>query len=107
MLEDAGYEVIGEAPDGGSGIAAARELRPSLVLLDVQLPDCDGFEVARRLTNDPVVALRVVLTSSRDASDFRRTGLLFRRAWVCRQTRALGSGSGAALAQFLRVIRRP
>jgi DNA-binding NarL/FixJ family response regulator len=70
VLEDAGYEVIGEAPDGASGIAAARQLRPALVLLDVQLPDFDGFEVSRRLTLDPATAPAVVLTSSRDASDF-------------------------------------
>ena len=70
VLEDAGYEVIGEAPDGESGIAAARELQPSLVLLDVQPPDYDGFEVALRLANDPATAPAVVLTSSRDVSDF-------------------------------------
>ena len=70
VLEDAGYEVIGEAPDGTSGIAAARQLRPALVLLDVQLPDFDGFEVSRRLTLDPATAPAVVLTSSRDVSDF-------------------------------------
>ncbi len=68
-LEAEGFEVVGEAPDGESALSAARELRPALVLLDVQLPDLDGFEVARRLTaasDAPVV----VLTSSRDPADF-------------------------------------
>jgi DNA-binding NarL/FixJ family response regulator len=71
LLEAEGYEVVGEAENGVSALRAARELQPDLVLLDVQLPDVDGFEVASRLTasgngNAPAV----VLTSSRDANDF-------------------------------------
>ena len=49
--------------------AAAKELRPAIVLLDIQLPDVDGFEVALRLTRD-LEPPAVVLTSSHDASDF-------------------------------------
>ncbi|HUO71747.1 MAG TPA: response regulator transcription factor [Solirubrobacteraceae bacterium] len=69
ILEDAGYDVVGEAPDGKSALAAARVLRPAVVLLDVQLPDLDGFEIALQLTGeaDPPA---VVMTSSRDRSDF-------------------------------------
>ena len=69
LLEADGFEVVGEAGDGSSGLEAARELEPDVVLLDVQLPDLDGFEVADRLTwssNGPTV----VLVSSRDGSDF-------------------------------------
>jgi DNA-binding NarL/FixJ family response regulator len=69
LLELEGYEVVGEAPDGLSAVAEAMRLQPDLVLLDVNLPDIDGFEVASRITADadpPVV----VLTSSRDGSDF-------------------------------------
>ncbi len=69
VLEDAGYDVIGEAPDGASALAAAYELRPAIVLLDIYLPDIDGFEVALRLTSDADPPA-VVLTSSHDASDF-------------------------------------
>lgn len=69
VLEDAGYEVIGEAHDGRSALAAARALRPAVVLLDVHLPDLDGFEVALRLTGE-VDPPAVVLTSSRDGSEF-------------------------------------
>ncbi len=69
VLEDAGYEVVGEAPDGESGLAAARALRPAVVLLDVQLPDIDGFEVALQISRDDH-APAVVLTSSRDRGDF-------------------------------------
>jgi CheY-like chemotaxis protein len=49
LLEAAGYEVVGEAHDGMSALAAARALRPGFVLLDIQLPDADGFAVCKRL----------------------------------------------------------
>ena len=71
MLEADGYRVVGEAQDGRSGIAAARTLRPDIVLLDVLLPDLDGFEVAAALTGSDDAPI-VVLTSSRDLSDFNR-----------------------------------
>jgi DNA-binding NarL/FixJ family response regulator len=69
VLEAAGYEVIGEAPDGSSALAAIRTHRPDVVLLDVQLPDIDGFDVAARVTGQDDAPL-VVLTSSRDGSDY-------------------------------------
>jgi DNA-binding NarL/FixJ family response regulator len=69
LLEAEGFEVVGEAGDGGSAITAARELRPDIVILDVQLPDIDGFEVTRRLRSDGA-APTVVLCSSRDRSDY-------------------------------------
>ncbi len=68
VLEDAGYDVIGEAPDGESGLAAARSLHPAVVLLDVQLPDRDGFEIALALTSEDG-APAVVMTSSRDPAE--------------------------------------
>ena len=69
LLESEGFEVVGEAEDGESALRAARELRPDLVLLDVQLPDVDGFEVAAQLTRNGS-GCAVVLVSSRDSSDF-------------------------------------
>jgi DNA-binding NarL/FixJ family response regulator len=69
VLELHGYVVVGEAPDGESALDAVRELRPEVVLLDVQLPGIDGFEVARRL-NDAGDAPAIVMTSSRDGEDF-------------------------------------
>jgi len=71
LLEAEGYEVVGEAENGVAALRAVRELAPDVVLLDVQLPDFDGFEVATRLYangNEPAI----VMTSSRDASDFGR-----------------------------------
>jgi DNA-binding NarL/FixJ family response regulator len=71
MLEADGYEVVGEAGDGASALVAARELHPDLVLLDVQLPDIDGFHVADELGGNGSGST-VVLTSTRDARDYGR-----------------------------------
>jgi DNA-binding NarL/FixJ family response regulator len=68
LLEADGYEVIGEAADAQTAVAEASRLRPEVVLLDVQLPDGDGFDVAARITKGEA-APAVVLTSSRDWSD--------------------------------------
>jgi DNA-binding NarL/FixJ family response regulator len=70
LLEAEGYEVVGEAADGTSAVEAAHTLKPDVVLLDVQLPDIDGFQVARRLRESNGDGPSVVLTSSRDGSDF-------------------------------------
>jgi DNA-binding NarL/FixJ family response regulator len=63
--------VVGEAADGETGLAAAERLRPGLVLLDIQLPDLDGFAVAERLAGSRPAPV-VVLVSSRAASSYRR-----------------------------------
>jgi DNA-binding NarL/FixJ family response regulator len=79
LLEAEGYEVVGEAETGNSGLSAAAELKPDVILLDVHLPDLDGFDVAARLSTGES-APRIVITSSRDASDFgpmiQRSGAL-------------------------------
>lgn len=69
LLEADGFVVVGEAGDGSSGLRAARSLRPDLVLLDIGLPDLDGFEVARELAADGS-SPPVVLTSSREAGAY-------------------------------------
>lgn len=71
VLEADGFEVVGEAADGESAVAAAAQLHPGFVLLDIQLPDTDGFEVALRLAAAPDPPA-VLLTSSRSASGYRR-----------------------------------
>lgn len=64
LLELQGFEVVAGVADGESALVEAARLRPDVVLLDVQLPGIDGFEVARRLAEEPF-APRVVLISSR------------------------------------------
>lgn len=71
LLESEGYEVVGEAASGAAALRATEEVRPDLVLLDVQLPDLDGFEVAERIARlQPMT--QIVLTSSRDGEDYGR-----------------------------------
>jgi DNA-binding NarL/FixJ family response regulator len=69
LLDAEGFEVVGEAEDGATALALADELAPDLVLLDIQLPDADGFEVAARLL-DREPALPIVLVSSRDQAAY-------------------------------------
>jgi DNA-binding NarL/FixJ family response regulator len=69
LLEAQGFAVIGEAVDGDEAIAAVERLRPQVVLLDIQLPDLDGFAVAERLAAGQAPP-RVVLISSREATAY-------------------------------------
>jgi CheY-like chemotaxis protein len=71
MLEAAGFTVA-EVATGAEATEAVRAVRPGLVLLDIALPDFDGFEVARRLAAAPAggPAPVVVLTSTREARDY-------------------------------------
>ena len=66
LLRVDGYEVIGEAADGQAGLDAVDSLRPDVVLLDVRLPDMDGFQVADRLAACGCTAAVVVTSSSDD-----------------------------------------
>ena len=66
LLECDGWNVVGEAYDGTSAIDAAHALQPDVVLLDVRLPDIDGFAVAERLTANGGGPAVIVTSSSDD-----------------------------------------
>lgn len=70
LLEAAGFTVVGDVADGRAAVDAAGALLPDVVLLDVELPDLDGFAVAERLAAGPAPP-RVVLISGRDAGAYR------------------------------------
>jgi CheY-like chemotaxis protein len=98
LLEADGFSVVGEAAGGADAMKEVERLRPQVVLLDIQLPDVDGFAVAEQVsaTPDPPV---VVLVSSRDADAYGSR---------LEEARAQGAGfiakrdlSGAALATLL------
>jgi DNA-binding NarL/FixJ family response regulator len=94
LLQDEGFQVVGEAEDGRSGLELARALDPDLVLLDVALPDLSGLDVAERLAGGHS---KVVLVSSRRAEDF---GARFREAPVLGFI-SKDELSGASLVQLL------
>lgn len=65
-LGSAGYRVT-SAPDGETGLAAARAGRPSLVLLDVMMPRLNGYQTCRALRADPAIAgTPVVMLTAKD-----------------------------------------
>lgn len=71
LLERDGFRVVGEAVDGSSALAVVRSMRPDVVLLDVQLPDLDGFAVCEAILSESTPPV-VVMTSTRPLSAFRR-----------------------------------
>jgi two-component system nitrate/nitrite response regulator NarL len=97
LLEAEGFAVIGAAADGAEAIAAVERLQPQVVLLDIQLPDLDGFAVAERLAAGPN-APRVVLISSRDAAAYGPR----LEAAAARGFLPKGELSGTALAALVR-----
>jgi DNA-binding NarL/FixJ family response regulator len=72
LLEAEGFEVVGEARSGSEAISCAAELHPDVVLLDVMLPDLDGFAVCERITASED-GPDVVMTSSHDVSNYRQS----------------------------------
>ena len=96
ILEADGFTIVGEAEDGGSGLALLRQLRPDIVLLDVQLPDMSGFDVC--IECGDLDKTCVVLVSSRDATDY---GSLIESSGACGFV-PKADLSGAAITSLLR-----
>ena len=96
LLEAEGFVVVGEALNGLDGVAAVAELEPDIVLVDVNLPDIDGFEVVE-LLGDGESTPPVVLTSTHSAADFGNLIETSRaRAFI-----AKADITGEALVRFL------
>jgi DNA-binding NarL/FixJ family response regulator len=102
LLAADGFQVVGEAVDGADAISAARTLAPDVVLLDVQLPDLDGFAVAETLAAAPDAPI-VVLVSSRALLDYgQRVDASRARGFI-----AKAELSGATLLQVITGPGRP
>jgi DNA-binding NarL/FixJ family response regulator len=96
LLGSEGFEVVGLAADAGEALAEARRLRPDVALVDIRLPDGDGFGLAERLRALPSAPV-VVLTSSRDASAYGMAlALSSARGFISK-----ANLSGAALAHVV------
>ncbi len=96
LLQADGYDVIGEAASGQTALDAADCLQPDVVLLDVRLPDLDGFGVAAALAQEPCPP-EIVLVSSRSRADYaHRVDLSGTRGFICK-----AELSGTALRRLL------
>lgn len=69
LKRDPGFEVVGEAKDGSQALALARELGPDLILMDINMPRCDGLLATRLIKKELPRAMVVILTVSDDAAD--------------------------------------
>ena len=96
LLEAEGFTVLGGVAGGHAAIAEVERLRPDIVLLDIQLPDLDGFAVSERLSASPDPPA-VVLVSSREAVAYgARLGSVPVRGFITKREL-----TGAALAAVL------
>lgn len=71
LLAAEGFDVVGEAANGASAVLAATRLHPEIMLIDIALPDFDGFEVCDRVSQGTQDPPTVILTSSRDIEIYR------------------------------------
>ena len=64
MLNGLGYQVAGEAGDGRTAVSMAREIKPDLVIMDIKMPDMDGIQAARILTEERIAPVLLLTAYS-------------------------------------------
>ena len=64
MLEEEGFDVVGEASDGDAAIRLAREREPDLVIMDVKMPGMDGLTAAEKITEEELSAVLILTAFS-------------------------------------------
>ncbi|NLG20397.1 MAG: response regulator transcription factor [Actinomycetales bacterium] len=108
-------EVVGEAADGMSAVIAAREHRPDVVLMDVQMPGMDGIEATRRVVDEDLGRVVILTTFDRDdylfdALEAGASGFMLKNAepeQLVEAVRAVGHGHGLLAPEVTRrVIER-
>ncbi len=96
-----GIEVVGEASDGAQALEKARELRPDVICMDVQMPGMDGLEAARLLAADPEITGGILMLTT-----FNRDDYLFEALHAGASGFLLKTASAESLIEAVQVIAR-
>ncbi len=64
MLEDCGYDVVAEAGDGARALEAARTLKPDVIILDIKMPEMDGIDAAKIITDEKIAPVLLLTAYS-------------------------------------------